>query len=96
MTAENLGGNGPSRTYELVLSPVEPGNRRIVVDGQQTGHALTEWDERDHWNGAWRAYLWSSPGGPDAGCSVTRKFLRLRELRAELKRRLEAEGPWWS
>lgn len=83
-------------TAGLVLSPVEPGHRRIVAAGQRVGHCLTEWDERDHWNGAWRAYLWSSPGVADAGCSVTRKFLRLRELRAELKRRLADEGAWWS
>jgi hypothetical protein len=81
---------------KLVLSPVEPGKRRIMVDGQQVGIALTEWDERDHWNGAWRAYLWPSPGVSDAGWQdVTGKFLRLRELRAELERRLAETGPWW-
>lgn len=81
---------------KLVLRPVEPGSVRISVDGQEVGYALTEWDERDPRQGAWRGYLWPAPDVHDTGRTPTAKFLRLRELRAELERWLEEQGPWWS
>ena len=79
----------------LVLSPVEPGSRRIMAGTRQVGLALTEWDDRDKWNGAWRARLWGTPFEYDTQVAVTGKFLRLRDLRADLERRLAEDGPWW-
>jgi hypothetical protein len=79
----------------LVLSPVEPGNRRVRVKGVEVGHALTWWDDRDTRNGAWTAYLWKVAGDSHAGWVTGPKCLRLRELRAALEKRLADDGEWW-
>lgn len=81
---------------KLTLSPVEPGSRRIRVDGTDVGHALTWWDSRDLWNGAWTSYLWNTAGDSHGGWVTGPKALRLRELRAELGKRLSESGPWWT
>jgi hypothetical protein len=80
---------------KLILSPTGPGERRIIADGLRVGHAITEWDERDPWNGGWRAFLWATAGTRDGRDDRTVYRFRLRELRAELERRLAEEGPWW-
>jgi DNA-binding XRE family transcriptional regulator len=80
---------------KLVLRPVEPGLHRIVADGQVVGHIYDEWDPQDHWNGRRVAALWAAPGCPDQKVAIVKR-LRLRDLRAELNRRLETDGPWWS
>lgn len=72
------------------------GLARIMVDGRQVGHAVTVWAPHKY-NGAWQASLWPVADrrpGPDARVTLTR--LRLAELRAELRRRLAEDGPWWS
>jgi hypothetical protein len=84
----------PDRPVKLTVVPVEPGYAKIMSGAFQVGYALTVWDERDPLTGAWEAHLWSVAGCHEAdGETVTR--LRLAELRAELRRRLESDGPWW-
>lgn len=85
----------PARPVRLTVSPVEPGYAKIRADGIQVGYALTVWDGRDVQRGAWEAHLWPVAGVHEAG-GVTVKRLRLHELRAELRRRLDEGGPWWS
>lgn len=79
----------------LTLPSVDHGMCRILAGKNQVGHAYTVWDERDHWNGAWVACLWATANCRDSSGETVRAF-RLRELRALLKERLSAKGPWWS
>jgi len=79
----------------LVIRPVEPGLHRIVVDGVIVGHVYDVWDDRNPRNGAREARLYAKAGNPDVA-EVTEPYLKLRDLRIELLRRLEQDGPWWS
>lgn len=81
-------------TGRLVLASMEPGNRRIRIDGAEVGHCLTEPDPRDTWYGAWQSHLWAVAGDPHAGWVKGPYELRLRDLRTALEKRL-AEGQWW-
>lgn len=82
---------------KVTLSVVEPGARSIYVGRLKVGHAFTVWDDRDRWNGSWRAHLWCRASEVEypGGAGVVKAF-RLRDLRAELNRRLAEKGPWWS
>jgi hypothetical protein len=80
---------------KLTMPAIEQGLRSIMVDGTEAGWAYTVWDDRDHWQGGWEARLLADPGDLDSKAEIVRGF-RLRDLRAELQRRLEVDGPWWS
>lgn len=72
---------------KLTLRPLEPG---LLV-----GHVYDEWDDRDPRRGRQVARLYATPGCADLAADVVQR-LRLRELRVELERRLDEDGPWWS
>lgn len=80
---------------KLTMPAIEQGLRSIVVDGTEVGRAYTVWDERDHWQGGWEARLMADLRYPDVKAGIVNRF-RLRDLRVELQRRLDADGPWWS
>ena len=80
---------------KLTMPAVEPGNRDIRVDGVKVGFAIDVWDSQDPYNGAWEARLYSSVTVPREFVATVNR-LRLRDLRAELQRRLDTDGPWWS
>jgi hypothetical protein len=79
---------------KVTIVSVEPGYCTIMSGRVQVGYALTVWDARDPLNGAWEAHLWSVAGVHEADGVVVLR-LRLTELRAELRRRLAEDGPWW-
>jgi len=77
------------------MPAMDQGLRRIMAGGTEVGRAYTVWDDRDRWQGGWEARLLADPGDLDSEAGIVRGF-RLRDLRAELRRRLDADGPWWS
>ena len=80
---------------KLTMPAVEPGNRDIRADGVKVGFAIDVWDSQDPYNGAWEARLYGSVTVPCEIVAIVNR-LRLRDLRAELQRRLDTDGPWWS
>jgi hypothetical protein len=76
---------------KLTMPSYDPGACRIMVDGRKVGYALARfWD--------WEAFLWVEADQADPRAivkdgHVTRRTLR--SLRAELRRRLAEDGPWW-
>lgn len=80
----------PERPVRLTFPRAEPYSYDIMADGLQVGK-ITEGYAR------WEAWLWCVPGPGFTGYAdvpVTRKYLR--DLRAELRERVELKGPWWS
>jgi hypothetical protein len=80
---------------KLTMPAVDRGSCDIRVDGVKVGWAYTIWDDRDHWQGSWEARLLADVTDRDVTAAIVNRF-RLRDLRAELRRRLEVDGPWWS
>lgn len=73
----------------LTLPSIGYGTCQIRVDGRQVGHVLGRyWD--------WQAFLWPTPDVRPYPCDRTVERPRLRDLRAELRRRLDEDGPWWT
>jgi len=79
----------------LVIRPVDQYLHCIVVDGKVVGHIYAVPDSRAPQRGAREARLYAKAGNPDVA-EVTEPYLKLRDLRIELLRRLEQDGPWWS
>ena len=62
----------------------------VLADGVKVGHI-------QRGNRCWEARLWNEAGNREGGYAdapVVREYLR--ELRAELRERVELKGPWWS
>ena len=86
------------RRVKLTLPVVESGLYRILAGGMEVGSA-----ER-LWSGTpavprYEAALWPQPGVPLPGYPPAGRRLSrptLRELGAELQRRVDTEGSWWS
>ena len=75
---------------KLTFPPCEPGNARISVNGVHVGHIL-----QDH-HGDWRAYLWAVAERPGEGFADEVQGGKLAPLREVLRKRVEAEGAWWT
>jgi hypothetical protein len=80
---------------KLTMPAMDQGLRRIMVDGTEVGRAYTVWSDRDRWQGSWEARLIADGPDGDVTAAIVNRF-RLRDLRAELQRRLDENGPWWS
>lgn len=76
---------------KLTMPAYDHGACRVMVDGRQVGHVLGEFY-------GWRAYLWRVPDvwPPPADAEQVYRRGRLADLRAQLRERLETEGPWWT
>jgi hypothetical protein len=75
----------------LTTPSTDIGAAAINVDGRQVGHILGEFY-------GWRAYLWPEPDlwpYPHSREEVYARG-RLRDLRTQLRQRLDESGPWWA
>ena len=79
----------PDRPVRLTFPAREPGARRIMAGRLQVGHCLADWRYR------WTAYCWSVAGEPGYGWRYEVKGANLRQMRDEVVKRMEADGPWW-
>jgi len=78
------------RPVRLTFPAREPGARKIMADGLQVGHMLA-----GH-TGKWTAYLWAVRCDPHMGMAGEVKAGSMAEARAEVRERVEREGPWWT
>lgn len=84
-----IDGQSPETAITLTLPAAGFGIRRIVADDHQVGVA------RNH-SGEWRGELWPVADQPPESPVDTVERWGLTELRAELRRRLDEDGPWWT
>ena len=80
----------PERPAKLTFPSYDVGFARIDADGIQVGYIVAGFSD-------WTAHLWNEAGnrhGGHADAPVTRR--RLRDLRADLRERVELKGPWWT
>ena len=80
----------PERPVKLTFPSDDQGWASILADGVKVGHIMRG-------NRCWQARLWNEAGwleGGYADAPVVREYLR--ELRADLRERVELKGPWWS
>lgn len=78
------------RPVKLTFPRNDQGWASILADGVTVGHV-------ERGNRCWHARLWNEPGNRNGGYAdapVVREYLR--ELRAELRERVELKGPWWT
>jgi len=77
----------------LTMPSIGHGVCRILVNGHRVGVALGRYHD-------WQAQLWPVPDAtPDERpypCRTVVERRLLRDLRAELRRRLDEDGPWWT
>ena len=79
-----------ARPVKLTFPAVEPGWCSIRADGVLVGTAMADFYLR------WTARLWVVAEQRDTGKAGIVERDSLRDLRAELRRRVEEEGPWWA
>ena len=80
----------PDRPVRLTFPSNDQGWVSIRADGVRVGHIRRG-------NRRWEAYLWNEAGnrhGGYADAPAVREYLR--ELRDELRERVELKGPWWA
>ena len=82
----------------LIVRSAGDGIADILADGQLVGRAVRAWkqDELKCMVPAYDAELWVKADEADPEVTGRASRPTLRELRAELQRRLTEEGPWWS
>lgn len=96
---------------KITLPPAGVGLREVRADGLEVGSADRLWGHQPSGGNretpmtpAWHADLWASARESgscrNSWCTprVKAKVIRTRldELRAELQRKLDEEGPWWA
>ncbi len=80
----------PDRPVRLTFPSTDQGWAAILADGVKVGHICRG-------NRCWEARLWNEAGNREGGYAdapVVREYLR--ELRADLRERVELKGPWWT
>ena len=80
----------PDRPKRLTVAPVEPGFAEIKADGTVVGCAMA-----DYWND-WKVYLFTGPSLRDTYAVEPYVLGSLAAVRADVRKRVESDGPWWS
>ena len=78
------------RPVKLTFPRCEPYSYSIMAGGQQVGKIVAGFAD-------WEAWLWCEPGPRFTGYAdapVRKRYLR--DLRDELRERVELKGPWWT
>jgi hypothetical protein len=78
------------RPVPLTFPSVDQGWVHILANGVQVGHVRKGYRN-------WEAWLWNESGNREGGYAAAPVLReRLGDVRAELRERLEAKGPWWT
>ena len=80
----------PDRPVRLTVASVEPGFAEIKADGAVVGIAFADFYMR------WTVRLFPAPGQRIRDAVEPFRLGSLVLVRAEVRRMLAEEGPWWS
>jgi hypothetical protein len=74
---------------EVTVVSIEPGFAEIMCGGCVVGVA-----DADFWM-RWTVRLFTAPGARNTRAVPEYALPRLRDVRADVRRRLAGDGPWW-